>query len=163
MDQNATAATTRGLYDGPLRSEDRGLERLATELLRSDYHFVCPTPETYRRVNARPAKAWARDAVGVFGWSRPFLPDALPESIFALAREANALVPLGEGWRSQFRLSTLSGMGSLHSAYPTVEANSVFFGPDTYRFANALTAYVRDAPPPRRSVDIGCGSGRVRR
>ena len=154
MDQNAAAGTATGLS-----AEDRALEVLAEALLRSGYHFVCPTPETQRRVNARSGNAWAKEEAGVFGWSRPFHASVLPQSIFDLAREADALTPFGNAWRSRYRLSALYGMGFWHSAYPTVEANAVFFGPDTYRFAAALTAYLRNAPAPRRAVDIGCGSG----
>jgi methylase of polypeptide subunit release factors len=44
----------------------------------------------------------------------------------------------------------------VHSAYPTTAPDSVFFGPDTYRFCALLQRW---APPARRLVDIGCGSG----
>jgi release factor glutamine methyltransferase len=139
--------------------EDHALRRLATTLLASGYRFISPTPETHRRVNARPANAWARDITGVFGWSRPFRTGTLPEDLFALGREAGVFARHSDGWRSDLRLSTLGDYGFFHSAYPTHQADSVFFGPDTYRFAAALTAYLRDAPAPRRAVDICCGAG----
>jgi methylase of polypeptide subunit release factors len=57
-------------------------------------------------------------------------------------------------------MSTLAGEWLFHSAYPTTQADAVFFGPDTCRFVRAMEqtpAPVRD--PLRRIVDIGCGSG----
>jgi len=45
----------------------------------------------------------------------------------------------------------------VHSAFPTTKADSVFFGPDTYRFARAILA--RLDRPVRRAVDIGAGAG----
>lgn len=43
-----------------------------------------------------------------------------------------------------------------HSAYPTLSADAVFFGPDTYRFAALLAARVERAG---HVADVGCGSG----
>jgi methylase of polypeptide subunit release factors len=43
-----------------------------------------------------------------------------------------------------------------HSSYPTSNVDSVFFGPDTYRFCSMIERY---APRAKRAVDIGCGSG----
>ncbi|MDQ6685143.1 MAG: class I SAM-dependent methyltransferase, partial [Pseudomonadota bacterium] len=69
------------------------------------------------------------------------------------------LVPHGSGWRSTLRASTLDGRLYFHSAFPTTEANAVFFGPDTYRFAAAVEAHLAAGGPVRRAVDIGCGAG----
>jgi methylase of polypeptide subunit release factors len=44
----------------------------------------------------------------------------------------------------------------LHSAFPTLAADAVFFGPDSYRFARAVRSLGVSA---RRAVDVGCGSG----
>src|SRR4029079_9480220 len=48
-----------------------------------------------------------------------------------------------------------------HSAFPTNDADAVFFGPDTYRFARLLQRTLQsfDRPRPRRLLDIGAGSG----
>ena len=70
---------------------------------------------------------------------------------------AGVLKPFDDGWRSMVRLSTLDGLLFLHSAYPTTAADAVFFGPDTYRFAQAIEAALDG--PIRRAVDVGCGAG----
>ncbi|MFW7270073.1 methyltransferase [Gluconacetobacter sp. Hr-1-5] len=110
-------------------------------------------------MNARPTNAWAGNLVDIFGWSRPFRQDVLPLPLFERAMAGGMLVADNGAWRSRFRFSTLGRNGFFHSSFPTEAADAVFFGPDSYRFAAVLTAYLRDAPPLRRAVDIGCGSG----
>ncbi len=151
-----------------------GLLRLATLLRDAGYGFVTPTPATHARVNARPGNAWARDLRDVFGWSRPFRDGLLPDSLVAAMRDAGVLAPCpgpdgarpgadpsgSPAWRSTVRLSSLHGLLLLHSAFPTGDADSVFLGPDTYRYAAALDAWLAArAAPVRRCVDIGSGSG----
>ncbi|GAN98176.1 modification DNA methylase [Komagataeibacter europaeus NBRC 3261] len=135
------------------------MQQVGITLLRSGYRFVCPTPETQRRVNARPGNGWAANPVDIFGWSRSFRRDALPAPLFAQAMEAGMLVADNGAWRSRFRFSTLGGNGFFHSAFPTDAEDAVFFGPDSYRFGAVLAAHLRSAPPPVRAVDIGCGTG----
>jgi methylase of polypeptide subunit release factors len=47
----------------------------------------------------------------------------------------------------------------LHSAFPTDDTDSVFFGPDSYRYVRFLAAELPRLTPARRLVDIGGGSG----
>ncbi len=133
------------------------LVTLARAVQATGYAFVTPTPATHARVNARPGAAWASDLRDVFGWSRPFRGGTVPPGILDAMRAARVLVPHGEGWRSLVRLSSLDGLLFLHSAYPTEAADAVFFGPDTYRFAQAIVG-VLDRPV-GRAVDIGSGAG----
>lgn len=141
-------------------TQDRALLQLAQALRERGYHFITPTPLTHERVNKRADNQLARDLVGVFGWSRPFQHDLLPPAIFSLMDQAGVLAPSDANWRSRVRLSSLDGQLFIHSAYPTDTADSVFFGPDTYRFANAIQAYLScHKGHIRRAVDIGCGSG----
>lgn len=138
---------------------DAKLLELARAVLSTGYIFTTPTPATHARVNARPSSAWAQDLAGIFGWSRPFREDLLPPGVLALMREAGVLVSGDPGLRSAVRLSSLDGLLFVHSAYPTTAADSVFFGPDTYRFARAILAHFKQGGPVRRAVDIGCGAG----
>lgn len=137
---------------------DAGLLRLAAAVRDTGYRFVTPTPATIARVNARPGAEWARGLRDVFGWSRPFRPGLVPAEIEALMREAGVLAAHPGGGRSLVRISSLGNALFLHSAYPTIAADAVFFGPDTYRFASAILAH-RPEGAVCRAVDIGCGAG----
>lgn len=139
---------------------DNPLLRLGHLLADRGYHFTTLTPLSHQRVNARPGNAEARTLEDVFGWSRPFRQEVVGEEVFALLREACAVEARGELWSSRIRWSSLDGQLFVHSRYPTVDADAVFFGPDTYRFAQALHQHLaRDARPLRRIADIGCGAG----
>ena len=138
---------------------DQAMRQVGITLLRAGYRFVCPTPQTQRRVNARPGNEWAASVVDIFGWSRPFRREVLPAPLFEQATQADMLVADREGWRSRFRFSTRGDNGFFHSSFPTEASDAVFFGPDSYRFGAVLTAYLRNAPQPARAVDIGCGTG----
>jgi release factor glutamine methyltransferase len=138
------------------------LAALLAVLSERGYAFVSVTPETCARVNRRPANAWAQDLRGVFGWSRPFRPDLLPDDVLQAMVAADVLDRQGDVWRSRVRVSSLGSALFAHSAFPTLEADAVFFGPDTYRTATAALAELDDLPGPvRRVVDVGCGSGAI--
>lgn len=139
------------------------LLHFAMALKATGYSFTTVTPATHARVNSRLKNAWAHNATDVFGWSRPFREDAISPQLFEAMRNAEVLVTQGEGWVSRVRASTLRGQLFLHSAYPTTASDAIFFGPDSYRFANAIAQYLSnnlagDARV-RRAVDIGCGAG----
>lgn len=137
---------------------ERTLLTLLKTVAGTGYAFVPPTPETHRRVNARPGNEEARDLRDVFGWSRPFRPEIAGDRIFQLLRDADAREASGSLWKSRLRIATLNDRHYLHSAFPTTQVDAVFFGPDTYRFVRAALVAV----PHRsfsRAVDLGCGSG----
>lgn len=133
----------------------RALVRLGRTLQELGYEFVTVTPETHARVLARDARP-ARSLRDVFGWSRPFTADVVPEPLLEIAREARAVVEDDGRLRATVRFSSLGARLFVHSAFPTRAPDSVFFGPDTYRFCAFVT---RVLPRPRRVVDVGCGSG----
>ena len=126
------------------------------------YAFTTVTPATHERVLARDPDASARSLRDVFGFSRAFAADLLPAHALAALRGAALLLPATAGRvRSAVRFSTLRGLLFAHSAYPTTEADSVFFGPDTCRFADLIAQElvrlpVRDGA---RILDVGCGAG----
>ena len=143
-----------------LDDASRALLELGEELRAADYSFVSVTPASHRRVNARPANARATSVTDVFGWSRPFRRADIPPRIAALLADAGELEPAGDLFRSRVRFSSLGDLLFVHSAFPTEAADSVFFGPDTYRFARAVrTALPHRGGEPARLVDLGCGSG----
>lgn len=140
------------------------------QLLKSmGYAFTTVTPATHARVNARWQNARAETVRDIFGWNRPFRPEIIPGELFDAMREADVLVkavvdsetldPDFESWVSRVRAATLCGQLFLHSAYPTVAADAVFFGPDSYRFAHAIVRYLSGDVTVNRAVDIGCGAG----
>jgi len=74
--------------------------------------------------------------------------------------DAGVLEETGDGLRSLVRASTLDDMLLFHSAWPTRDDDAVFFGPDTYRFVNAMRrGFAFVGAGPERAVDIGCGGG----
>ena len=153
--------TCRAFRNPRLAREDQALVELVGELCDCDYHFATVTPLTQARVNARANNARATDLAGVFGWSRAFDECLLPPRFIGLMRAAKVIAPHHSGgWQSLVRISTLGTQLFVHSSYPTRDADSVFFGPDTVRFVDAIRRHLAGrAEPPRRVVDIGCGAG----
>lgn len=125
------------------------------------YCFTTVTPASHARVNARDAKATAQSLRDVFGWSRPFPAGLLPANALGWLRDSGLLDESGSLPRSNVRFSSLGSQLYAHSAYPTLDDDAVFFGPDTYRFAALIQAELFRQPlkPGARILDIGCGAG----
>jgi methylase of polypeptide subunit release factors len=141
-------------------SSGTGLLALVAFLKEVGYEFVTPTPATHSRNNQRPENERARSLTDVFGWSRPFSSGLLPESLFGALRADGIIFQSAAGWKSSVRASTLNADLFLHSAFPTVSSDAVFFGPDTYRFAQAIKNNLLLEPRQlTRALDLGCGSG----
>lgn len=141
-------------------SRDDAVLRLLRSLRSAGYRFSTATPLTYARVNARAGNGRAKDLAGILGWSRPFAKDIVPTEIFEALRVAQELDDFGNSWRSRIRVSTRSSTFFVHSAYPTLAADSVFFGPDSLRFVRAIEQFLAARRPMiSRAVDIGCGAG----
>lgn len=146
--------------DGPLLDQSQAaLTALLSSLQALDYRFVAPTPATHARVVARPAKVQARDVRDVFGWSLPFSPELLPSALLAALREGDGVEEEGDLLKSRYRVSSLDGRLFLHSAYPTSDENSVFLGPDSYRFVDFIRAELDRRAEVTRLVDVGAGAG----
>ncbi|MDB5956556.1 MAG: methyltransferase protein [Ramlibacter sp.] len=145
---------------------DSPLQQVLLQLLRwlteEGYAFTTVTPATHERVLARDPDATARSLRDVFGFSRAFTPDLLPRHALDALRAADLLAPADGGrLRSAVRFSTLHELLFAHSAYPTTAADSVFFGPDTFRFADLVVQELARAPlrDGARILDVGCGAG----
>jgi len=69
----------------------------------------------------------------------------------------------GDVLHSSVRVSSLGDDLLVHSGFPTTQADAVFFGPDTYRFARFVQQGVAQVQPQGsqaiRVLDVGCGSG----
>lgn len=141
-------------------NHDLALLQLGQRLQSEDYCFMTVTPLTHQRVNGREQNRKARSLRDVFGWSRPFETGLLDEAELETLLAAGVLRAHAGMWASEVRWSSLDDSLFVHSAFPTVAHDSVFFGPDTYRFAQAIEEHLRTSTHSiRTAVDIGCGSG----
>lgn len=136
------------------------LIELGNYLRAKNYDFTAVTPLTHERVLTRSAAprhiASLRD---MFGWNRFFsaeAAEALPAALFDRLQHQDLIRPSGADFRATVRFATIGDRLYLHDGYPTVADDAVFFGPDTYRFVNAIERSLRPCPT---LVDIGCGSG----
>ncbi|MHA4866559.1 methyltransferase [Duganella sp. PWIR1] len=161
-------------------AQQQALLALGAALRARQYRFSTVTPATQARVLARAAEPQTATLRDIFGWSRPFAASAVDGTLLALMRAAGVVEEQGGSLRSALRVSTLAGEWLFHSAYPTTQAEAVFFGPDTCRFLRAMAhtlapasimrppaSAFASAPPspaasaaaPSRIVEICCGSG----
>ena len=139
---------------------DQALLQLGQRLRADGYRFTCVTPATHARNNARKGAEQARTLRDVFGWSRPFAPSLVSADQLRLLERAQVLVPHGELLTSAVRWSSLDELLLVHSAFPTEASDAVFFGPDSYRFAQVIHDHLQHSPMRvEHAVDIGCGSG----
>lgn len=143
-----------------LSQRNEALLRLGQNLKAMGFQFTTVTPSTHERINLRPGNAVAKDLAGVFGWSRTFVRDVVGEKLFRLMEEADVLEAGTDGFRSKVRWSSLGNELLVHSRFPTDEADAVFFGPDTYRFVQAIDCFLDSWDGEvRTAADIGCGTG----
>lgn len=142
-----------------MKSRTAALGALLRALRDRQYNFITPTPATHSRVLARREGATAQSLRDVFGWSLPFQPQIVDPDLLSVLKNGD-LLDEGEGaFRSRVRVSSREGDLFAHSAYPTTQADSVFFGPDSYRFSSFLKQELPRLSPRSRFVDIGAGSG----
>lgn len=136
------------------------LQSLLQELKRRGYRFVTPNPATHAIVISRPLHSRA-DLRDIFGWNRPFEPHELDPDLSELAALAG-IVGRQDGRRvMRVRVASLEDQLFFHSAFPTSDPASVFFGPDTYRFSRYVLHHLAEAPSPNWIAEMGAGSGAV--
>lgn len=138
----------------------------AADVLRqvaaTGYRFTAVTPLTHQRVLARRGREPGATLRDIFGWNLPFEARSLPPELLAGMERAGIVRREGSLLRSTVRIASLGDDLFFHSAYPTVEENAVFFGPDTSRFARFIRHALASREAQRRSLrvlDVGCGSG----
>ncbi|WP_433588124.1 methyltransferase [Pseudomonas koreensis] len=143
-----------------LSANDLTLLQLGRRLQADGYRFITPTPLTHQRVNQRDEGQMADTLRDVFGWSRPFESGLLSADEQRQLQEAQVIDVYDGRLKSRVRWSSLDDLLFVHSGFPTDAADSVFFGPDTYRFAQLIHAHLQQSfAPIQRAVDIGCGAG----
>ncbi|CAN7595852.1 class I SAM-dependent methyltransferase [Acidovorax sp. Leaf78] len=126
------------------------------------YQFITPTPATHALVLGRRTDATASDLRDIFGWNLPFAESLLPTEWMAKLQRSGLVQAWGAGLqRATVRFSTFGSLLFPHSSFPTTQNESVFFGPDTYRFAGLIRRQLSLRPLQGRSrvLDMGCGSG----
>ena len=147
------------------------LAMLLSELAASNYRFTTPTPLTHQRALAHRNGRTAASLRDIFGWSLPFQAEAVRPDLLALMDDAGVLLSDGLMFSSSVRVSTIDDDFFLHSAYPSIAENAVFFGPDTYRFGRLIAQGIAQmsrwrercgyvfSSKPLRVLDVGCGTG----
>lgn len=152
---------TRSSLPSRIERGDEALLELLRLLNERDYQFVTPTPATHARILQRPERRLAKSLRDALGWSLPFSERAIDEEVVDLLKRAGMVQHVGSLLQSKVRVSRLQDRLFLHSAYPTAEPDAVFFGPDSYRFAELIIAELSRYPDRARTqiVDMGTGSG----
>lgn len=150
-------------------TEQTALVQLLATLAQHHYRFTTTTPSTHARLVLK-REFGSADLRDIFGWNLPCPADALPAGLAQLMQDAGILRSAKGMVSSTLRVASLGADLFLHSAFPTLESEAVFFGPDTYRFARFIHAELKhlvpqspsskaQSPRPVRILDIGCGSG----
>ncbi len=139
------------------------LIELGRVLESTGYRFTTCAPLSHEIVNRRPGNELGLSPTDIFGWSRPFAPEVLAGIVLDLMEVAGVLEQQGALLKSTVRFSSLGPLLIAHSAFPTTQQDSVFFGPDTYRTCRAIRAeFLRDSRfLPDIIVDVGAGAGAV--
>ena len=160
-----------------IHGSEAAIANLLHYLAGQQYRFITPTPLTHQQVLDRRAQLSCQNATrhlpdlrDVFGWNLPFNRRLLDPLLGELMTRAGAL-PAAEPdapdapCRSQLRVASLGNDLFVHSAFPTMQSDAVFFGPDTYRFARFISEVLErpapacHGPTPLRILDVGCGTG----
>lgn len=148
------------IQEDSLCADDLALLQLGRRLQADGYRFITPTPLTHQRVNQRNEGQAVDSLRDVFGWSRPFEAGLLSADELQQLQDAQVIDTHDGCFKSRVRWSSLDDLLFVHSAFPTDAADAVFFGPDTYRFAQLIHAHLQQSfAPIKRAVDIGCGAG----
>lgn len=147
-------------YQVQVISNHHHLLLLLAYLQMHDYQFTTISPASHEIVNNRIVNGLANDLTDIFGWNRPFERETVDAKLFELMQAANIVTKVDHYWKSKLRVSSIDGLLFLHSAFPTLDNEAVFFGPDSYRFANVIHQYLAtNQQPIHRAIDIGTGSG----
>ena len=142
-------------------TQQQALLFLLDYLKQKDYHFTAITPLSHQRILDRNTTTKNKDITlrDIFGWNLAFAETDLEPSLFAILKE-NQLILFQDGqWFSHVRISSLEDQLFIHSSFPTIQQDAVFFGPDTYRFVYHLKQYLaKKSQPFKRGLELCCGT-----
>ncbi|RSN77053.1 N5-glutamine methyltransferase family protein [Acinetobacter haemolyticus] len=145
-------------------SQEKALLYLLNFLKEKHYRFTVITPLTHERIFRRKQKSDSemRSLKDIFGWNMPFYPEELDSDLFFNLKKAHLIRIEDNQWLSNVRVASLNDELFIHSAFPTIENDAVFFGPDTYRFYYHLKQYLlNESYSIKRSVELCCGASPV--
>ncbi len=144
--------------------QQRALHYLLHFLEEQHYRFTVITPLSHERILKRKKHLsnTARSLKDIFGWNLPFYPKALDQQLFLILKNADLIRLENQQWLSTVRVASLDEKLFIHSAFPILETDAVFFGPDTYRFYYHLKQYLlHQTHVIQRSVELCCGASPV--
>lgn len=128
-------------------------------LAHQHYEFITISPLSHAQYLTRRGHDPACHLRDIFGWNLCFKAELLPEDLFSQLKDQQLIRSTAHGWQSTIRVSSLNQQLFVHSGYPTLEAQSVFFGPDTYRFVRALNGWIAvEQPVIQRAIELCCGA-----
>jgi len=142
-------------------SQQQALLYLLNFLKQQDYQFTAITPLSHQRILDRKQNDVNKEITlkDIFGWNLGFKKTDLNPALFSILEEHQLLKIQENLYLSQVRVASLNNALFIHSAFPTIEQDAVFFGPDTYRFAYHLKQYLASRSDPlKRAVELCCGT-----
>jgi SAM-dependent methyltransferase len=158
--QTATAGSTSGADSAEDATRRAALLHLLSLLRASDYSFITPTPATHARVIGRESRKVAASLRDVLGWSLPFEPDLLPRELLDTLLTAGAVVQKDSGDARRNHQGLKRSRRLIRSLRLSDHGrDSVFLGPDSYRFADLIIARMKPLGPDARILDYGAGAG----
>ena len=142
-------------------SQQQALLYLLGFLKQHGYQFTAITPLSHQRILNRKQSDLNNEITlkDIFGWNLGFKKTDLDPVLFSLLEEHQLLQVQKDQYLSQVRVASLDNELFIHSAFPTLEQDAVFFGPDTYRFAYHLKQYLASRTHSfKRAVELCCGT-----
>ncbi|GAA5558208.1 release factor glutamine methyltransferase [Acinetobacter schindleri] len=142
-------------------SQQQALLYLLNFLKQQDYQFTAITLLSHQRILDRKQTDLNKEITlkDIFGWNLGFKKTDLDPALFSILEEHQLLKIQENLYLSQVRVASLNNTLFIHSAFPTIEQDAVFFGPDTYRFAYHLKQYLTSRSDPlKRAVELCCGT-----
>ena len=115
-----------GVNFGSMDAKSLVLTVLGKTLQSRGYRFVAVTPATHCRVLGRAPRTTTIESI--FGWNRPFDCEDLDPCILDLLEDAGALEKESGRYKSKVRFATIGDLIFVHTGFPTVEHDAVFFG-----------------------------------